>query len=130
MLKALAAGLLSVLFQVSASSQQAGPLAGSWSAVLHSDGAGLGREATLTIAEGKGTWRQFARGKQGKKDGCIGRDFPVVVDAQSASAATVQVDGSHVMEGCPNTKLSLKQIDANNWEGTVENGDPVKLTRH
>lgn len=83
----------------------------------------------LSIAASEGTWRMSMLGSKGAKNPCLRRDFPVTVEARSATELFVDINGASVLKGCITTSGVLTSADGNTLEGALKDGRKVKLNR-
>jgi hypothetical protein len=120
--------LCAVLISLPSAAQQTDSLVGKWSGVMTTQkGAEVGVELTLT--DSGGTWHMSMRGGMGRQNPCLGRDLPVVVKSQSATALTMDISGASVLRGCIDATATLTSADGKRLEGTLDDGRSVKLTR-
>ena len=72
-------------------------------------------EAELVITESGGSWKTFATTRN---DPCVGREVPIAIESSTADTATITLKFSEVINGCPDSMVRLKLIDANKASGT------------
>jgi len=102
---------------------------GTWS-MTGVNASGQSIDSELVLKGGGGTWRLFPAGKQKAKDNaCIMKYFPVSVTKSTAEELTFHVNGPAVMLGCNEFTATLKPLDANTLDGTIEGQSKLHLER-
>lgn len=76
-----------------------------------------------------GTWKVWGTSRDTKRNPCIGRDLPIVVQLASAEGLAFRIEGSKVLAGCPNGSVTLKRLDNQRLEGQFGDGRTLTLVR-
>jgi hypothetical protein len=128
LLEVAIAALCFSLLAPPALAQQAGALNGEWMATYQTK-TGVERQALVTIADDGGSWKDMARGQQERKNACLGKIFPLHVEAKPNGRIKMDVSGSTVMPDCPDYHFTLNPVDGNTLEGPLKDGRTIKLVR-
>jgi len=126
LLFAAAVGAASALVRP-AVAQSDHPTDGRWTGTFA--GRSQDMNVEMTIAGTEGTWRVTGRASQGRGNPCLGRAFPAKIEAQSASEFKVSIDASSVLAGCADASATLTLTAPDTLEGTLGNGQEIRLTR-
>lgn len=90
------------------------------------DGNGKSFEAELVIDGNAGTWNAHA---QNVRNPCVGREFPIAVNAHSDEIILIDLLGSKALQGCTDMLLKLKRSGPGVLVGRRINGqDSHKIT--
>jgi hypothetical protein len=104
-------------------------LDGHWRVTFATEGA-EGREATVELKGGTGTWTTYARSDKDKKDPCVGRPLPLSIAGDPAAGKLdLRLDASSAIAGCRDRKATLQRTDDKTLEGSFDNGRAIKLVR-
>jgi hypothetical protein len=130
MFRGLVPALCFVMPSVAALAQSPSSLDGKWTA-HYLTGNGGERDAEVTISHGGGSWRDTAKGIQGKKNPCLGKEYALQVSTRSQPTEEIKmaVSASDVLQGCGNHHVTLRALDGNTLEGTFKDGRAIKLVR-
>lgn len=101
-------------------------LDGNWRVTFATEGA-EGREATVELKGGTGTWTTYARSDKDRKDPCVGRPLPLSITGDAK--LDLKLDASSAIAGCRDRKATLQRTDDKTLEGTFDNGRAIKLVR-
>ncbi len=101
-------------------------LDGSWKVTFATEGA-EGREATVELKGGTGTWTTYARSDKDRKDPCVGRPLPLSITGETK--LDLKLDASTAIAGCRDRKATLQRTDDKTLEGSFDNGRAIKLVR-
>jgi hypothetical protein len=130
MFRDLLSALCFALSSVAAFAQVPSSLNGKWNAHYLTVNGGE-REAEVIISDGGGSWRDTAKGIQGRKNPCLGKEYSLLVSTRSQPTEEIKiaVSASEVLQGCGNHHVTVKEIDSNTLEGTFKDGRAIKLVR-
>ena len=101
-------------------------LDGNWKVTFATEGA-EGREATVELKGGTGTWITYARSDKDRKDPCVGRPLPLSIIGDTK--LDLKLDASTAIAGCRDRKATLQRTDDKTLEGSFDNGRAIKLVR-
>ncbi len=92
---------------------------GKWTLRLLEEGAGKRLAANVDIAEFAGTWMDIGGLTMTKSKACLGKRFPITVQASLSTQLAFTAWGSAVAPACPDLTVELRPLDAKTLEGTV-----------
>jgi hypothetical protein len=121
-------GLGGALLGSIAFAQGPNPYNGTWIAKFQ-DKRGGAQEAELVVKDDGGTWKVWGTSRDTKRNPCIGRNLPIVVQLASAEGLAFRIEGSKVLAGCPNGNVTLKRLDNQRLEGQFGDGRTLTLVR-
>ena len=87
------------------------------------------RQAQLSINGAQGTWTTEPRAGREKRDPCVGRPFPLAVQANEAERVVIAAAFAAQVGGCKDRVFTGRWVDAGTLEGKLDNGRPARLTR-
>jgi len=117
------------LLVLSTAIAQTPPHVGKWSGTMEGDSGRL-LPVEVNLTDTAGTWRMSppaGAGPGARNNPCFGKELPVAVES-SAEALVLNVNGSQVIQGCMDAKISLTLIGAE-YKGQTTRGRAVSLTR-
>ncbi len=103
-------------------------LDGSWR-LSFSSGDDDPRQAQLSISGAQGTWTTEPRAGRDKRDPCVGRPFPLAVQANEAERVIIAAALAAQVGGCRDRVFTGRWVDAATLEGKLDNGRPARMTR-
>jgi len=87
------------------------------------------RQAQLSISGAQGTWTTEPRAGREKRDPCVGRPFPLAVQANEAERVVIAAAFAAQVGGCRDRVFTGRWVDAATLEGKLDNGRPARMTR-
>ena len=106
--------LCSILAAVSfaAYCQPANPFLGKWKVTWN--GAKRVWEAKLIINATGGSWQQLS---SFHLDTCSGKEAPIAIESSSDKTMTIKLKYSVALAGCPDSEVTLQQVDEKTFTG-------------
>jgi len=118
-----------ILFGSAAQAQTTGSLNGQWSGTTKSPTTGNELTIQVKIAETGGTWRYGTPASASKAGPCLGREFPLAINALPNAKHVFTIDGASVIAGCPSFALTLERTNESTLVGAFGDGRPAVLRK-
>lgn len=104
------------------------PYNGKWIAKFQGQRGGA-RETELVVKDDGGTWKVWGTSHGTKRNPCIGRDLPIVVQRASTSELAFRIESSKALSGCTDRSVTLKRVDDKTLQGQFDDGRTLTLVR-
>lgn len=105
--------------------QEANPYKGTW-AVQFDVTDRVAVTGTVEVNDRDGLWKIPA---YSRKDQCVGRDAPIVVQSATPDKLVFRVMRSQALAGCQDFTVTMNRVDDNNLQGAFHNGTKVQMKR-
>lgn len=118
--------VVAFLFSVPVAAQMENPYNGKWTVSF--DGKKTADlDGSVVIKGDGGTWDMVA---QGRKNPCIGREFPITVRKASSDELVFTVNRAETLAGCKDSTYTLKRVDDKTMKGELADGRVMSLVRN
>ena len=84
-------------------------------------------DGSVVIKDSGGSWDMVA---QSRKNPCVGRAYPITVQAANADELVFTVNRAQVIVGCKDSTYTFKKIDEKTMRGDVGDGREMSLVRN
>lgn len=101
------------------------PFNGKW-AISFDGKKTVDLEGTVVISGAGGTWDIVA---QSRKNPCVGREYPIMVQKATADELTFTVNRAATLVGCTDSTYTFKKVDDKTLKGELADGRAASLTR-
>jgi hypothetical protein len=116
-------------FSLATQAQPTSAVQGQWTGVTKSPSTGQELQVQVLIRPDGGTWKYSTHTPAKRAGPCLERELPLHARSLSATQLVLVVEGSKVMTGCPDFKLTLEQLDDSTLAGQFVDGRPLRLQR-
>lgn len=84
-------------------------------------------EAKIVFADNAGTFK--LTGRLNREDPCSSIEAPIVLSKLTSDGFEMAIKRSQALTGCQDATLTLKRVDASNYEGKLADGRPVAMVK-